>query len=1017
MFKRHSVCQAALLALGGVLAADAALAQERVTITGSRILRTGDLTSPSPMVTIGAEQLRANQDITIETMLNNLPQINPAGTTTSNNPGNDGQANIDLRGLGANRNLVLIDGRRPMVSASNQAVDLNTIPLALIDSIEVISGGASAVYGADAVAGVVNVKLKRRFEGIDLRAGSANATEKRDAREESFSLVGGANFDGARGNATLAFDWVKRQKLIKSQRDFAAVATSTTSFFPEGTYRAGQGTNSNLPTQAAVDALYGQASYGGAPAGTVPNTSAHSFNLDGTLIYPGIFNSPRNVLNWRYPIDSGVNTNLFPDVYSYNFDAVNILTLPLERQGLMGRMNYQVNDDLELFGRAMTTRYTATSALAPTPVSTVTVASPTGTNPLQAVSPLVVNGSNVGAQLIVPTTNPFIPADLRTLLNSRTGDDPRIVGAGASEPFLMRWRTLGAGLRQANYVNNVSQLLGGAKGSLAGGWGWEAYLSEGKTVIANTQTGNIDTNRLLQTLNATDGGASLCAGGVNPFGRQPLSAACAAFLSVDNTITTTFNQTIGQAFVTGDLAQMPAGPLATVLGLEFRNFKYSLDPGTASGPISGFNTQSPAGGKNDFRDLFAELSVPLVKKAPLVHSLDLGIALRGSQSGATDTVKDITADRQRSTSWAVNTTWAASPDFRTRLSLQKTVRAPNFGELFDGGGSAPQYFDPCSVTSVGRTTGANAAQLRTLCRDAGGGLGAAVDTYVQTPGTQATIDTAGNVALKPETGNSVTLGFVFAPASGAMSGFTASVDYYRMIVKDAIQVPDTNELVADCYNYYGRNPSYDPLYSSCAGISRAGDILGVSDPNDPVGDGSERFAGTNGGRIKTHGLDVSLGWSGGAGPGRLGVLLNVNYLLGFESRTAAFLDSREFKGTVPYFGAGLGQAFPKVKAIFATNYALGGASVDFRMRYIDKMTNRMGVLFPGEKFTGTPAVTYFDIAGGYEIFKGTTLRMGINNLMDKKPPTYAPNVQSGTDPSTFDVIGRRLFAQLNLQFK
>jgi outer membrane receptor protein involved in Fe transport len=1016
MFKRSTVCNAVVLALGGAMAAGTVMAQERITITGSRILRIGDLTSSSPMVTIGSEQLLANQDITIETMLNNLPQVNPAGTTTSNNPGNGGQANIDLRGLGANRNLILIDGRRPMVSASDQSVDLNTIPLSMIESIEVISGGASAVYGADAVAGVVNVKLKRRFQGLDLRLGTSNAMEKRDAREENFSVVGGANFDGNRGNATFGFETARRQKLIKSQRDFAAVATSTTSFFPEGTYRP---SGTNLPTQAAVDALYGQASYGGSAAGTVPNSAPHGFNLDGTLFYGGIFNSPRDVLNWRYPIDTGVNTNLFPDVYSYNFDAVNILTLPLERQSLMGRMNFQVNDDLEVFGRVMSTRYTASSALAPTPVSTVTVASPTNTDPQRATSPLVVNGQNVGTQLIVPTTNPFIPADLRTLLNSRTGDDARIVGAGASEPFLMRWRTLGAGLRQANYVNNVSQVLAGAKGNLFEGWSWEASLSSGKTVIRNTQTGNIDTDRLLQTLNAADGGASLCAGGVNPFGRQPLSAACATYLSVDNTIRTTFDQTIGQAFVSGDLVPMPAGPLAAVLGVEFRNFKYVLDPGTASGPISGFNTQSPAGGKNDFKDVFAELQFPLVKKAPLVHSLDLGLALRTSQSGATDTVQDLTAEKRRSNSWAVNTTWAATPDFRTRLSLQKTVRAANFGELFDGGGSAPQYYDPCSVTSVGRTTGANAAQLRTLCQNAGsaGGLGAAVDTYVQTPGTQASITTAGNVNLKPETGDSVTLGFVFSPTGGMLGGFTATVDYYRILVKDAITVPDTNEFVADCYNYYGRNPTYSPTYSSCAGIFRAGDILGVDDPADVLGDGSGRFAGSNEGRIKTHGVDMSLGWTGAAGPGRLGLLFNLNYLLGFESKTAAFLDSREFKGTVPYFGAGLGQAFPKLKGLIAANYNIGPVSLDARMRYIDKMTNRMSVMFPGEKFTGTPAVTYFDVGGGYEFFKGASIRVGVNNVMDKKPPTYAPNVQSGTDPSSFDVIGRRLFVQGNLQFK
>ena len=262
--------------------------------------------------------------------------IQPAIPTTSNNPPNGGQSNIDLRGLGSNRNLVLIDGRRPMVSASNQTVDLNTIPVALIESIEIISGGAGAVYGADAIAGVVNIKLKRRFEGLDLRAGWTDSEKFKDARERNASVVMGGNFANNRGNAVAGFEYSQREGLIKGQRDFAKVATATTSFFPEGTYRP---SGTNLPSQAAVNALYGQASYGGAAAGTVPNSSAHSFNTDGTLFYPGIFNSPRDVLNYRYPRDSGENSRLFPDVYSYNFDAVNILVLPLERKSVMGKLD------------------------------------------------------------------------------------------------------------------------------------------------------------------------------------------------------------------------------------------------------------------------------------------------------------------------------------------------------------------------------------------------------------------------------------------------------------------------------------------------------------------------------------------------------------------------------------------------------------------------------------------------------------------------------------------------------
>ena len=207
---------------------------ERIEVTGSRVAKQ-DFDSNSPIVTITAAELAKHQDVTLDTFLNSLPQVNPSGTSTSNNPPNGGQSNIDLRGLGANRNLVLIDGRRPMVSDSLQRVDLNTIPIALIESIEIISGGAGAVYGADAVAGVVNIKLKRRFEGLDLRAGWTDSEKFKDARERNASVVMGGNFANNHGNAVVGFEYSQREGLIKSQRDFAKVATATTSFFLERT--------------------------------------------------------------------------------------------------------------------------------------------------------------------------------------------------------------------------------------------------------------------------------------------------------------------------------------------------------------------------------------------------------------------------------------------------------------------------------------------------------------------------------------------------------------------------------------------------------------------------------------------------------------------------------------------------------------------------------------------------------------------------------------------------------------
>ena len=193
---------AAPLALGLALISTPSFAQdaaaddetsEAIVVTGSRIARP-NLDSASPIAVVTGDETTQNADITLDTFLNTLPAVNPAGTTTSNNPGNGGQSNIDLRGLGANRNLVLINGRRPMVSASNQTVDINTIPQGLIERIEVVTGGAGAAYGADAIAGVVNMVLKDDFEGLDLRATYSNTIPETDAREFQISGTMGWQF-------------------------------------------------------------------------------------------------------------------------------------------------------------------------------------------------------------------------------------------------------------------------------------------------------------------------------------------------------------------------------------------------------------------------------------------------------------------------------------------------------------------------------------------------------------------------------------------------------------------------------------------------------------------------------------------------------------------------------------------------------------------------------------------------------------------------------------------------------
>ncbi len=989
---------------------------EEIVVTGSRIARANDV-SASPIAVVSFEQLTSHSDITIDAYLNTLPQVTPSGTSTSNNPGNNGQSNISLRGLGSNRNLVLIDGRRPMVSASDMTVDLNTIPQALIESIEVITGGAGATYGADAVSGAVNLKLKRNFEGVNVRATYSNSTEPWDSQEYQFQGLLGGNFAGDKGNAVFAFDYSDREGLIKSQRAFAAIATATTTFLPEGLYFP----STNAPSQAAVDSIFNRYGVTGIQVPAAGGTLI-GFNTDGTLFSRGTFNSPIQVANFKYPIDFAVNTNLYPDVYSYNFDAVNILTLPLTRRSFMSKINYDITDNIEMFANFGWTRYNSTTALAPTPIPTVTISSPTGTNAQQAKSPLVATGRTVANTLVVPVTNPFIPADFRTILASRTGDNLNLVGAGATEPFLMRQRTLSAGLRQSVYGNEVIQYMAGLKGDITDAWKWEAYASEGRTKIAQTQTGNIDTQRLQGLLEAADGGASLCAGGFNPFGRNPISPACVTYLQVKSTITRDFVQRVAQGFVTGEVAQLPAGPLTVVAGLEHRAFKYELDPGSASGPISGFNAQQPAGGTNRFNDIFTEAAVPIAKNADFAKSIDLSLGYRYSNSKFVDTAKKVTGKSKNDSTYKAELSWEPIDEIRGRASYQRAVRAPNFTELFDGGGSAPQYFDPCSATSTLRT-GPDGARATALCAATGVG---GVATYAQTPGTQISITTDGSTNLNSEKADTLGVGAVFNTGSDNrwLERLTGSLDYYSIKIKQPILTPEPNLIVAACYNYFGTNTAYAVTDPNCQAIVRAGgDILFLADPGNAA---TGNFAGINAGSVKTSGLDLQARWGfdlewmgASSNAGTVTFDLYLNRLFDYKQQERKSLPKIDYAGTVTYFGQGLssGTSLPTWKGVLNTNYKVGDFSFDVRTRFIDSMKNRAGTQYIGEKsFTGVPAVWYWDLGASWDVTPYATLKAGVNNVRDRLPPTYRPNVQSGTDPSLYDVIGRRVFFQTNVKF-
>lgn len=954
MFKRNAR-SAAVAALIGTLGVTSAFAQEaepqkleRIEITGSRIKKS-DATAESPIVTVTAEELRQSGIVTVEQFLNTLPQVTAGLSSQSNNPSSNGRAFIDLRGLGSNRNLVLINGRRAMGSTGGGTVDTNTIPTSLIERVEVITGGAATAYGADAVSGVVNFIMKRNFKGLELDA-HHRMTDRSDGKESSASVTLGGTFEGGRGSAVFGASFFKRDSIYKGARDFSAQASTTTGTFPNGSITLGN----NLPSQAAVDGIFGanKCNQNGGQGG-------YGFNPDGTLFCTGVAgNATRDVVNYRGP-ESDIASRFYPDFFSYNFEPDNALVLPMERWSVYSSMDYEVNKNFRPYASFQFTNYNAQSELAPTPASGTT-------------------------GFTVPVTNPFLSAEARTLLAARTTP-------GATVSLNKRFNALGG--RTSYNTHDVGQGIVGANGELLGDWTYDVYASYGRSVQNESQGGNVRLPRVQAMINAADGGASLCAGGFNPFGNAPISAECQKYISLEAKNLTTVVQKVIEGTVTGPVVQLPAGSLDAVFGLSYRGLDYDFKPdsGLQPGQVAGFNEQNPVKGELAFKDVFAEAVIPLLRNVPLVKSLSATVGARVSDSKLTgkDSSFKLTMD------WAINNT------VRVRGGAQSAVRAPNVTELFAPPvNNFPTFTngDPCNNNSSYRT-GASAAQVLALCTTQSAVAGA--PGYVQ-PSSQANGITAGNPDLMPEKSKSFTAGLVLQPTRD----LSATIDYWSIDLKEKIDAVDAPTIVQRCFNRDGANPNFSPTNEWCQLFSRDASNGGVIKLVQlSRNQASQKISGVD------LGLDYALSLQ------QLGSLrwnAVATWTEKNKQQTTALSPVNDFVGSI---GSVTGTAVPKWRASLSTTYSWGDLSVQLLNRYIDKMVNAETVTGGSPVTnTGTAATWYHDISARYALTKSITVRAGVSNLADQQPRLYSPNVQANTDPSTFDVLGRRYFVGLNAKF-
>jgi outer membrane receptor protein involved in Fe transport len=722
---------------------------EEIVVTGSRIVRR-DFQSASPIATVDAELFEQNAAITVESVLNTLPQFVPAITSSSNNPSNGGQANVSLRGLGSERTLILIDGRRVTPSNASGVVDLNIIPASLVQNVEIITGGASAVYGSDAVGGVVNFKLKD-FEGLQI-SGGWGQTDRSDGAQTSVSITGGMPFAEGRGHVMGDISYVDREQVLHGDRDFSRVALgydATDGFTPSGSATIPQGrfdtSTSNLPTVDAIDTLFD--GYGIAP-GSVGQGSNFGFNEDGTIF------SIAPALNFTG--DPALLTN--PDSFNYNFAPVNALQLPMDRTSFFGKASFDLTDSLEIYAQALYTDYQVYSQLAPSPA--------TG--------------------LSVPVTNPNIPDDLQTLLASRP--DP-------TANFTFRRRMLENGPRSRTVDYTVQQYTVGLAGDLANEWTFDIFASYGNVDITETQGGNLSRSAFQELLEAPDGGQALC-GGFNPFGINQISSECASYMAVPAVNTRGGRMRNIEANFQGPVMSLPAGDLVLAVGTAYKSDQFfeSYDDVLRTGDVIGFNANDNINAQTDVSEIYFEALIPIVE------TFEATVGYRLSDYSTAGTVESYKGELM----------WAPTDSITLRGTYQRAVRAPSILELFQ---PIVENFpaideDPCSNDSAARTIGPNVAQVEQLCIDQGIPA-AALPVYNYSNQQVAGGLQGGNPDLKEETADTYSFGVVLqSPFEGFMSGFQASIDYYEIEIADAIAVIDASTFVSRCYDA-AYNPNFD----------------------------------------------------------------------------------------------------------------------------------------------------------------------------------------------------------------
>ena len=951
-----------------------------IVVTGSRIARP-DLNVASPVNVVNAEEIRARQPNTAEDLLRDLPSVRPNLGPAVNN-GGSGAANVDLRGIGANRTLVLLDGRRLVPFGLDGTVDLNVIPVGLVDRVDVVTGGASSVYGADAVAGVVNFITRRNFSGFDVQA-NYRISERGDAAEFRSDALIGANLAGDRGNVVLGVSYSKRDPLLVTERPIAEIPISSTTGLFAG-------------SQASVPVFITS------PGNAALGLPASSF---GAVLDP-----TTGLLRAATAADT------------YNTNLNTYFVTPLERIGVYGAGHYDVAPHIQVYMQGMFSRNEARIQLA---------SSATFTNTYQ-----------------LSLNNPYLPVGVRNQLCAGRSISAANCAAAAAVrggpgtagyieiPVIAQRRFVEYGPRGNPVESEMFQVAGGFRGDITPSLHFDVSAQYGETTQHQTRDNWGSFSKVQQSLRAyrNAAGQAVCADAtngcvpINLFGPAgSITPDMLAFIDLDAQINRKVKQTVVNGSVNGDLfnirSPLADNPIGFALGAEYRKISAAANPDAPSqiqGEVLGTGARTPPDfGQYSVKEAFGELIIPLITNR-LIYRAQLEGGIRFSDYSTTG----------KSTTWKAGGTLEPVKGFRFRGMYQVAVRSPNIQELFQSPvqGLSNLTVDPCA--------GAAPTASKTLCEATGAPSGS-YGSIPQPSSGQINVTTAGNPNLDVERAKTWTVGAVFQPSF--IPRLAITLDWFRIIVSDAITQPAQNDILNGCYSA-ALNPSQTPN-GFCQLIQRNplnGSLNGAGETKGVI------LGSSNLGRIATAGWDLGVSYripladmiGPGAGALRLG--FNGTRLNYYHFQATPNSINRD---CTAYYSTSCTNPRPRYKWNARATWELDKIETTFLWSHISAVDYEpigptpapaLAAAQPGSTaaafnalvpaYRHIAAYNYFDLGVTFNVSEHYQMGILVQNLLDKKPPLVGSGVggtafnNGNTFPTVYDAIGRSYTVSGRIKF-